>query len=105
LKSDIKALYQTYKITSLIIEFLSEYQKIQKRHIEMSSSNNYGAISNSETMSSASGSRQFSPTEFLILKESIATNIIKIKSQTSKFSKIIRLIGGTNDNNDLRSKM
>lgn len=55
--------------------------------------------------SSSSGSNNFSPTEFLILKESITNNIIVIKKQHTKLDKIQKLIGGKNDSNELRSKM
>lgn len=49
--------------------------------------------------------RQFSPTEFLILKESITTNIVKIKKEYHKLTKLEKMIGGKNDTHELRTKV
>ncbi|CRL01659.1 CLUMA_CG014881, isoform A [Clunio marinus] len=68
----------------------------------MSSLNsNYGTIH----QPSSSGSSSFSPTEFLILKESISNNIIVIKKQYHKLEKIQKIIGSKNDTNELRAKI
>lgn len=67
------------------------------------SSSNYGTINAGQP--SSSGSSNFSPTEFLILKESIYNNIIVIKKQYHKLEKIQKIIGTKNDTNELRNKM
>lgn len=67
------------------------------------SSSNYGSIS--QPSSSTNQANNFSPTEFLILKESIYNNIVIIKKQYHKLEKIQKIIGSKNDTNEARSKM
>lgn len=64
-------------------------------------SSNYGSIS----QPGGSSSSNFSPTEFLILKESIYNNIITIKKQFHKLEKYQKIVGSKNDTNETRSKM
>ncbi|KAG5676277.1 hypothetical protein PVAND_006125 [Polypedilum vanderplanki] len=59
---------------------------------------NYGSIDTATTSS-------FSPTEFLILKEQIYSNLIIIKKNSSKLDKIHKAIGTKADSNDLRNKI
>lgn len=67
-------------------------------------SSNYGSIQQPSGSSGSAGS-SFSPTEFLILKESIYNNIIVIKKQFHKLEKITKVIGTKSDNAELRLKM
>lgn len=60
-------------------------------------SSNYGTME-------PSSSSNFSPTEFLILKETIYNNIVLIKKNYHKLEKIQKVIGSKNDTKDLRSK-
>lgn len=53
----------------------------------------------------ASGSTNFSPTEFLILKEAIYQNIFIIKKNANKLEKIQKIIGSKNDTPEIRNKM
>ena len=61
----------------------------------------YGTMQDQNQSSTSS----FSPTEFLIIKESIYNNVIYIKKQVTKLDKILKLIGSKNDNVELRNKM
>lgn len=62
--------------------------------------NNYGSIDGTGASSSS-----FSPTEFLILKEQIFTNLVVIKKNSSKLDKVHKLIGSKNDGPELRNKI
>jgi len=67
------------------------------------SSANYGSIN--QPASSSSSNNNFSPTEFLILKESIYNNIIVIKKHYHKLEKIQKIIGTKNDTSAARAKI
>lgn len=73
--------------------------------MKSSNTNNYGTIHDPmHRPSSSSGNSNFSPTEFLILKESIYNNMIAIKKQNQKLEKIQKIIGSKNDTTELRMK-
>jgi hypothetical protein len=62
------------------------------------------------TMSQSYGSftqsgSQFSPTEFVILRESITQNIAIIKKHYNKLEKFQKLVGSKNDTPEARTKM
>ncbi|XP_070492442.1 syntaxin-7 [Chironomus tepperi] len=63
----------------------------------MNSTPNYGSIPSTST--------SFSPTEFLILKEQIHSNLVLIKRNANKLDKIYKAIGSKSDTPELRNKI
>lgn len=47
----------------------------------------------------------FSPTEFISLKENIASNIVYIKSSWHQLEKAIKIVGTAKDNQEQRNRM
>lgn len=65
------------------------------------SSRDYGAIAEAPTV----GFSDFSPTELYNLSEGIADNVNTINSGLLSLEKMMKQIGGPNDNVQLRDKM
>lgn len=64
----------------------------------------YGSTSSSHAMN-ADNFAGFSPTEFISLKENIASNIVYIKSSWHQLEKAIKIVGTARDTPESRKKM
>lgn len=64
----------------------------------------YGSTSSRQGMNDGSFAG-FSPTEFISLKESIASNVVYIKTSWHQLEKAMKIVGTPKDNPESRKKM